>query len=620
MLVATSATRPAVPSRPEAVADDIDPRDLPDLSDPYVASDVDHRLVTLARARGAARAALAELARWLVQHSAWERLGYARLSDYAGERLGISSRSVRDLGSVGSRLACLPALRGALVSGRLGWTKVRLAARVAGEADEREWVALARILTAEALSREVRRVDLGSVEAGAGEQWSMTGVFEVPCMPDVTRAWACARAATRRVAGRPLHVSEGAEMIAAEVLSAIPLDPQALDELDLEPADSSDDTTAEEWMSPPERDRPAAAPVRAGSGDEERGDAGPPLPDELERLIDDAENADAFELDRRMRAAVLYEQRLDARLGALLRVLRRGRIYRLAGFSTIDSYARERLGIDPSKVRALLRVERAACQSPALSRAYRAGRLSALQAETLSRLVAGTSPHALIDVWVSWARRISLRRLRGDVEAALVVREADPAEWSRSAGLPADAWGDAGPPVRPARKREIGARQSGVEESASVRFFGSKECVRLFKAVLCTVRRRVECVTGRLPTPGEGLLFMIEHALDAWGEIGGVPKARAVFARDGWRCAVPGCSSMQNLHAHHIRFRSVGGGDEPENLVTLCAFHHLRGVHAGTIRCSGTAPDKLRLELGVRGANAPLAVYESGDRLVSAAG
>jgi len=86
-----------------------------------------------------------------------------------------------------------------------------------------------------------------------------------------------------------------------------------------------------------------------------------------------------------------------------------------------------------------------------------------------------------------------------------------------------------------------------------------------------------------------------------------------VFARDGWRCAVPGCTSMQNLHDHHIRFRSAGGSNDLDNRLTVCAAHHLRGIHAGLVRCSGQAPDTLRWELGIRPDAPPLLTYRSGD-------
>jgi 5-methylcytosine-specific restriction endonuclease McrA len=51
---------------------------------------------------------------------------------------------------------------------------------------------------------------------------------------------------------------------------------------------------------------------------------------------------------------------------------------------------------------------------------------------------------------------------------------------------------------------------------------------------------------------------------------------RQVLERDGWRCQV--CGSMQNLQVHHLKFRSQSGGDEEQNLITLCAQCHAR-VH-----------------------------------------
>jgi hypothetical protein len=153
-----------------------------------------------------------------------------------------------------------------------------------------------------------------------------------------------------------------------------------------------------------------------------------------------------------------------------------------------------------------------------------------------------------------------------------------------------------------------------TQETSFVRFIGPAEIVQLFRAVLCTVRRRMESDLGRLPTEGEALEAMLDHALASWGDRDTKVAARhRVFARDGWLCAVPGCTSMQNLHDHHIRFRSAGGSNAPENRVTLCAFHHLRGVHAARLRCVGRAPDRLTWQLGIRPGAAPLVTYRSGD-------
>jgi hypothetical protein len=110
---------------------------------------------------------------------------------------------------------------------------------------------------------------------------------------------------------------------------------------------------------------------------------------------------------------------------------------------------------------------------------------------------------------------------------------------------------------------------------------------------------------------------MLDHAIAVWSvDVHGrtrVPRKHRVFERDGWRCTVPGCSSHRNLHEHHIIFRSRGGSHALANRTTLCAAHHLRGVHAGVVRCSGEAPADLRFELGVRPGQPPLERYASGD-------
>jgi hypothetical protein len=291
--------------------------------------------------------------------------------------------------------------------------------------------------------------------------------------------------------------------------------------------------------------------------------------------------------------------------------------------------------------------------------------------------------------WVAWARRVTVRRLREDIELALALAETDPVAFRCDGGLPAEARGKArdegevrdereigaaarslsepvisgdmtGGDVSAAGDREIGAparsdeedawaatiaatrlteqgsgagreigaaaREDGLhshhpeplksapDEVCWARFFGPADVVQLFRAVLCTVRRRIERETGRLPTAGAALGVMLDHVLSSWGVLDEKLAARhRVFARDGWRCAVPGCSSLQNLHDHHIRFRSAGGGNALDNRITLCAFHHLRGVHAGLLRCVGRAPDGLRWELGIRPGVTPRLAYRSGD-------
>ena len=127
---------------------------------------------------------------------------------------------------------------------------------------------------------------------------------------------------------------------------------------------------------------------------------------------------------------------------------------------------------------------------------------------------------------------------------------------------------------------------------------------------------RIEQARGRPSSPSAALEARLDHVLDVWtqGERAlsrGQRRARAVFERGAWRCTVPGCRSYRNLQAHHVRFRSRGGSDAPENLTTLCAAHHPRGVHAGRIRITGKVPERLHFEL-------PLESWRAGDVRVSA--
>jgi hypothetical protein len=617
------------------------PEDVCDAGQPDGVMALDRRLAALCRERGPLRAVLARIAWRLVVDRAWEQLVYARLSDYAVERLGLSARWVRSLALVGEGFRVFPRLEEALVSGTLGWTKVRLLASLPRGEDEARWIARATRVTSEQLSKMVRAVDRGSLEASAMEDDDAANrcrVFEVRCSPDVRWKWYAARGAASRAAGRMLHVAEAAELIAAEVLSALP----AGEDMNEEACDEADAS----WTSRSEGERAEPDTFGTGSGRDAAAAESAPRPQwrgygALEELLVGLDQADAFELDKRFRRALSMEQRLDARMGPLLARIWGRWVHRALGYTSREAYARERLGMDPTRARALVRLERAAVQSEPFARAYRAGALSWVKAGILVPLVSSDPLGRFMEDWVAWAGLVTVRRLREDVEWALALEDTDPVAFRRSGGLPPEARGDRGTgdaaqdastpdgvrdreiraPQRdpggdaaPGLDQEIGAPQKEAAEACSARFFGPADVVQLFRAVLCTVRRRMEQDTGRLPTQGEALEAMLDHVLSSWGTLDGKVAARhRVFDRDGWLCAVPGCTSMQNLQGHHIRFRSAGGSHAPENRVSLCAFHHLRGVHARRLRCVGRAPDGLTWQMGIRPGAAPLAVYRSGD-------
>lgn len=47
-----------------------------------------------------------------------------------------------------------------------------------------------------------------------------------------------------------------------------------------------------------------------------------------------------------------------------------------------------------------------------------------------------------------------------------------------------------------------------------------------------------------------------------------------VISRDSNRCQVTGCPSRLELHVHHMKPVARGGAHSPDNLVSLCDFHH----------------------------------------------
>jgi hypothetical protein len=54
---------------------------------------------------------------------------------------------------------------------------------------------------------------------------------------------------------------------------------------------------------------------------------------------------------------------------------------------------------------------------------------------------------------------------------------------------------------------------------------------------------------------------------------------RALLFRDGNACSADGCASRYRLEAHHLVPWGQGGSTDPENLTTLCWFHHHVVVH-----------------------------------------
>ncbi len=93
------------------------------------------------------------------------------------------------------------------------------------------------------------------------------------------------------------------------------------------------------------------------------------------------------------------------------------------------------------------------------------------------------------------------------------------------------------------------------------------------------------------------LVFLRQAGLEDSGQS---RVRRQALERAGYRCEGPGCACRTNLHVHHIQRRSQGGSDELENLAVVCASHHLRHLHGGTMRVEGADPVTRIWEMGLQ--------------------
>jgi hypothetical protein len=320
------------------------------------------------------------------------------------------------------------------------------------------------------------------------------------------------------------------------------------------------------------------------------------LPRAIASLAAGLDAADAFDLDRRLRLAVRLEQTLDAAIAPLLRRVTSPEYEWRGDYCALASYAREQLGMSASKARALLRLERAGDVCPELRDAYRSGRLSWVKAQCLLPLLLLDLDGEWRPAWVAWAERVSVRRLTEDVERALLLRAGHDLAWERCKFHP--QW--AQDPIPPA-ERQLCAPDIDTEETQQLAWRVPRDVAVLFTAVRETLRAKLKPERGRFPADGEVFGALLDCALLAWTLRD--PRARRpdpAIERDGYRCAVPGCTSRRNLHDHHIVFRSHGGPDTVTNRITLCAFHHQRCLHVGLMRVQGQAPEGLVFELGLR--------------------
>ena len=286
----------------------------------------------------------------------------------------------------------------------------------------------------------------------------------------------------------------------------------------------------------------------------------------------------SFERDlheRTLAAGRVYEK-AELDLIGLLRQIEVRKIHRKLERKTLFDYVVGELGFDGRRAYLLTSVMQACVEVPALANVLEERKLSVCKASRLVSVLSADNAESLIEMacrssWRAIEAEVAkikprkpkprVRVLSEDlVEVSFRVSKAVHAKLQRVEALAKaevleaclDLYLERFDPVRKAERaarREETADSVRTENKASER--APAETVRAI--------RSESWHSGRRPLTAQ--------------------QKHAVFRRDRGRCThvdAQGkrCDSDRYVQLHHIHPVSQGGGNEPENLTTLCSFHH----------------------------------------------
>ncbi len=602
---------------------------------------VDRLLIRVARGRGALDIAIGEGLASLAERDRALRLGFSGIGDYARERLGIAGRTAQVMAQLARELRARPLLAAAVRSGQVSARKATAILAVARGADEAQWVERARAETVRALevaAREERgrRTGMGNATRNAMMVLAAAADGEAAAGPDPETAIGTltATTTTRATATTDTSATETPTTTTTTTLTpttratatttATITSTDNTPKTDAETAPVTDDTadTDDPWERVYIRVEPAgrarvdealdlagkllgatspkwqrvetlcqeylgAHPVPDGCEEELISARVPEWLPRVKELLEKEMDSWRFldrchaihladhgtepwtgitgeaapgptssnpgKLDAELRRLVALRDRWDEVLGHLALLLKMLGLWRDMKFATFGQYCAERLGMAESTVAQRIALERKLYGLPALREAMREGRISYEKA------------------------RVVARHANADTEAALIAR----AEADTCIALRRELDDE----------RDAEARKRAPED---LHLAMPSRVAGLLRSACGAAQEVAKHKTGLWTPPGECLVRVADHFIDTWKEVlreRSTPQKRAL-ARDKGFCQVPGCSRAA-VHAHHLTFRSAGGTDEPENLVSLCAAHHLHGIHAGYLRVTGLAPDRL---------------------------
>ena len=266
---------------------------------------------------------------------------------------------------------------------------------------------------------------------------------------------------------------------------------------------------------------------------------------------------DPWRIDAELKGVMAMRNRWDDAFGQVALLLKHCSAWEILRFAGFRQYCEERLGMAPRTVGQRVALERSLLRIPLLRQALRENRITYEKARLIARHF--QDGHVLeLRPLIAMAETLTCVELRERLEV----------------------------------KAEEQMCASGLFTVTM-----PPHIIDLLQDTFRAVRAEAK----RWMSIGQCLLRMAAHFVEVWkAHVKEIKTARRrILARDRHRCQVPGCSRPA-VHLHHIEFRAHGGSDDPANRISLCAAHHLFGIHEERMNVSGTAPDKLVWKFGVR--------------------
>jgi hypothetical protein len=586
---------------------------------------LDVELVRLARGASAVRLAVGAALDALWSSNEHHELGFSSFEAYTRERCERSGRWAADTRALARKLRSLPQTRAALVSGAIGWSTAELLARHVTSETEAEWLEKSRGCTVRELRALLARSDAEVMDNAEDEP---TRTLTVTAAREDGWLFECARKVAEAVAG-PMPADRLLQTLLAEGYSTLfELVPDAvragLYELEAVESDLSVESDAQAaWCAERKRWRNDAEVLCESRKSLPAIDAR----DVTSIAVSSFERPEW--LDREIRRLCSELSHRDLALGIVAESARKAEVWRRLGFATEAQYARERLGVSLSSLKTKRILAARAGRVPELAVALSSGRVGYEAAYLLSRV----ATRATAEEWIRCAERRTGKHLREELEAAeLLIRMGQGRDQLPLDGqsldelfelerciVSGDLFGRRGDTkAGDCSQREAGGanderagrwhagQMSGARLGRITFRWGVGEGTHRYFRALERVFTRVSTQVCRAPV--SFLRFLCENFCRLWlpalrrqklTDTGDEPEYFGVYRRDVFRCTSPVCT-RRDVTPHHLKFRSCGGGDEDENVTSLCVWCHLFGVHQGRIAAEPPA-SRIRWRIGRNG-------------------